>query len=127
MECGEVREHLSAFDEKTPPMKEVAIHLESCESCRAERERYRELQAAMAALEAAPIQPPAWLLGTITERTIERMRRTAAIKATGRQIGEHRLAAGGAAILLAGVAGAVFVRRSRRRGRRLRLAGLASA
>ncbi len=127
MECSEVRAHLSAFDEKTPPMKEIAMHLQSCEACRAEQERYRELQAALAALEAMPVEPPAWLVGSITERTMERMRRVTAIKATGRQIGEHRVAAGGAAILLAGLAGAVMVGRSRRRARRLRLAGLATA
>jgi hypothetical protein len=127
MECGEVREHLSAFDDKTAPIKEISIHLDSCASCRAEQERYRQLQKAMAALEATPIEPPGWLLGALTERTLERMRRVAAIKATGRQIGEHRVAAGGA-ILLAGLAGAVVVGRSkRRRTRRLRLAGLASA
>jgi hypothetical protein len=128
MECGEVREHLSAFDDKTAPINEISIHLDSCASCRAEQERYRQLQKAMAALETTLIEPPAWLLGALTERTLERMRRTAAIKATGRQIGEHRVAAGGAAILLAGLAGAVVVGRSRRRRtRRLRLAGLATA
>lgn len=127
MECDEVREHLSAFEESIPPMKEVAAHLAGCSACQEERERYRELRAAMAALEAMPVEPPAWLLGSLTERTMERMRRVAAIKATGRQIGEHRVAAGGAAILLAGLAGAVVFGRSRRRSRRLRLAALAGA
>lgn len=122
MECSEVREHLSAFDEKTPPMSQISVHLESCEGCREEQRRFQELGAAMRALEATPTEPPAWLLASLTETTLERMRRMAAIKATGKQIGEHRLAAGGAAILLAGVAGAVLV--GRRRSRRLRVAPL---
>ena len=121
MECGEVREHLSAFDEKTPPMKEISLHLEGCEGCREEQKRFQELGAAMRALEAAPLEPPAWLLASLTETTLERLRRMAAIRATGKQIGEHRLAAGGA-ILLAGVAGALFV--GRRRSRRLRVVQL---
>lgn len=123
MECSEVREHLSAFDEKTPPMNEISAHLETCEGCREEQRHFQELVAAMGELEAAPLEPPAWLLASLTETTLERMRRIAAVKATGRRIGEHRVAAGGAAIVLAGVAGALFVGR-RRRSRRLRVASL---
>ena len=123
MECSEVREHLSAFDEKTPPMREVSAHLETCEGCREEQRRFQQLVAAMGELEATPLEPPAWLLASLTETTLERLRRMAAIKATRRQIGEHRVAAGSAAIVLAGVAGALLVGR-RRRSRRLRIASL---
>jgi predicted anti-sigma-YlaC factor YlaD len=123
MECSEVREHLSAFDESEPPMSEISAHLESCEGCRDEQRRFQELAAAMGELEATPLEPPAWLLASLTETTLERMRRIAAIKATRKQIGEHRVAAGSAAIVLAGVAGALFMGR-RRRSRRLRVASL---
>lgn len=125
MECSEAREHLSAFEQQTPPVAELSTHLQSCEECRRERSRYQELVEAMGELESAPLEPPAWLLASLTETTLERLRRRAAIAATRKQIGHHRVAAGG--ILLAGVAGAVFFGRSRRRSRRLKLSGLAGA
>ena len=127
MDCSEVREHLSAYEPNTTPIEQISAHLEECDLCRAEQSRYAELQAALAEMEGTVAEPPAWLLASLTETTLERLRRTAALRATRRQIGEHRVAAGGAAILVAGVAGALVVGRSRRRSRRLKLARLVNA
>ncbi|MGQ0680155.1 MAG: anti-sigma factor family protein [Actinomycetota bacterium] len=125
MECGQAREHISAFDESEPPIAELGAHLAVCEDCRTEQAQYGELMSAMKQLADVNLQPPAWLLASLTEKTLERARRVATVKATGRQIGEHPKVAAGGAILLAGVAGAwVF---GRRRLRRVRSPGLVAA
>lgn len=125
MECAHSRELFPEFDEtKFPP--QVLSHLETCESCRAELAEYRELESQLGSLAAMEIQPPSWLLGTITERVAETARRRAVIEetrkqlgrattVTSRQIGEHRVAAG-SALGLAVLAGAVLFGRSRRSG-----------
>lgn len=120
MKCAQVREHFPAFDSQKFS-DEVLAHLNSCEGCRSELGEYRALQAGLGSLAAAPIQPPAWLLGSITERVAETARRRAAVErarrqigdATIGQIGEHRVAAG-SALGLAVLAGAVLFGRSRR-------------
>jgi glutathione S-transferase len=122
MECSHAREHFPAFDEKTFPTG-VLGHLEACEGCRAELAEYRKLEAQLGSLAAMDIQPPAWLLGTVTERVAEAARRRAVIEetrkqlgrattVTTRQIGEHRVAAG-SALGLAVLAGAVLFGRRR--------------
>lgn len=122
MECSEVREHLPAFDEEVLS-PDVLSHLAACEQCRSILKLYRELDAGLACLATLDIEPPAWLLEALTEAVAQRLRRKAVVmatsrqlsRATTRQIGEHRLAAGGA-LLLAGVA--LLVKgRSRRRVR----------
>lgn len=122
MKCAHAREHFPAFDEKAFPPG-VLGHLEACESCRAELAEYRKLEAQLGSLAAIDIQPPAWLLGTVTERVAEAARRRAVIEetrkqlgrattVTTRQIGEHRVAAG-SALGLAVLAGAVMFGRRR--------------
>jgi anti-sigma factor RsiW len=120
MKCAEAREHFPAFDiEKFPA--EVLGHLEHCEHCRTELAEYRELQANLGTLASMDIQPPAWLLGTVTERVMETARRRAALLETRRQleryttkpIGEHRVAAG-SALGLAVLAGALLFGRTRK-------------
>lgn len=130
MECAEAREHFPAFDEETFP-PQVLEHLSSCDSCRGELAEYRALQAGLGSLASVEIQPPAWLLGAITERVAQSARRRAAIANAGkqigtvttRQLGEHRVAAG-SALGLAVLAGAVLFGRSRRQGR---VAGIKAA
>lgn len=120
MKCVQVREHFPAFDQSKFPA-EVLGHLEHCEDCRTELAEYRELQANLGTLASMDIQPPAWLLGTVTERVMEVARRRAALAETRRQleryttkqIGEHRVAAG-SALGLAVLAGALLFGRSRR-------------
>lgn len=122
MECSESREHLPAFDEEVLST-DVLNHLAACEQCRLVLKAYRDLDAALSALATVTIEPPPWLLEALNEAVSQRLRRKAMViatsrqlsRATTRQIGEHRLAAGGA-LLLAGVA--LLVKgRSRRRVR----------
>lgn len=120
MKCAQAREHFPAFDQEKFPA-EVLGHLEHCEDCRTELAEYRELQANLGILASMDIQPPAWLLGAVTERVMETARRRAALAETRRQlerfttkpIGEHRVAAG-SALGLAVLAGALLFGRSRR-------------
>ncbi|CAN5764978.1 hypothetical protein BH23ACT12_BH23ACT12_18670 [soil metagenome] len=125
MECGHAREYFPAFDQETFP-SQVLGHLEGCEKCRAELAEYRALEAKLGLLANMDLQPPAWLLGTITERVAETARRRAVIDETRkkfgrastlttRQFGEHRVAAG-SALGLAVLAGAVLFGRSKRHG-----------
>lgn len=116
MECAEVREHLSAIDRQVAPVKGIIDHLAGCEACRLEQGKYLQLQSAMSDLSGVALEPPGWLLASLTETTLERMRRAAALKAATRQLGTPKLAGG--AILLAGVAGAIVLRRSKKRSRR---------
>lgn len=125
MECAHARELFPAFDEeKFPPA--VLAHLEGCEDCRAELAEFRALADGLGSLASVDIQPPLWLLGTVTERVADTARRRAVIEetrrqlgkvttATTRQIGEHRVAAG-SALGIAVLAGALLFGRSRRNG-----------
>lgn len=114
MECEQIWEDLPAFDNQAFSV-EVTEHIEQCDDCREMLEQYRELSLELAALEAIDVSPPAWLEAAIIESTMERLRRTAALRAASRQLGEHRGVAAGGAILLAGLAGAILVGRSRKR------------
>ncbi|HEX2053037.1 MAG TPA: hypothetical protein VHJ78_04820, partial [Actinomycetota bacterium] len=118
MECEEVREQFPAFDEET--FSPAALeHLGSCDSCRSELAEYRALEANLGSLASVEIQPPAWLLGAVTEKVGQTLRRRARIANAGkqlgtvttRQLGEHRVAAG-SALGLAVLAGAVLFGRS---------------
>ncbi|MEX0789991.1 MAG: hypothetical protein WD178_04370 [Actinomycetota bacterium] len=122
MECVHAREHFPAFDEKTFS-PQVLNHLEGCEDCRTELAEYRTLEARLGSLAAIEIEPPAWLLGTVTERVAEIARRRVVIDqtrkqlgrattVTTRQLGEHRVAAGSALGFVV-VAGAVLFGRRR--------------
>lgn len=120
MECVHVREHLPAFDEQLFST-EVLEHLEACPDCRTVLGEYRELQAGLSFLGTTAIQPPAWLLGTVTERVADRLRRRSALLQSSTQIkqathslNEHRAATAGSALGVALLAGAVLFGRSRR-------------
>lgn len=131
MECAEAREHFPAFDEETFSPK-VLEHLGSCDSCRSELAEYRALQAGLGSLASADLEPPAWLLGAITERVAQTARRRAALANAGkqigtvttRQIGEHRVAAGSALGIAVLAGAALLFGRSRKQGR---LAGVKAA
>ena len=121
MECREAAQHIPAYIDQTggPAARALDAHLRTCEQCRA----YRDLQGALAALATQTIEPPAWLLPA----TIEAVRSRAGLRAripAAREMRERladpRLAAaGGAAILLAGLATGAVLIRGRRRRRRL--------
>lgn len=107
MECYQIREYLPAFDEQAYEAT-VLEHLQECESCRAQLQQYRELGSELSALSGYDLVPPPGLEAAIIEATLERLRRTAALRAASRQLGEHRGVAAGGALLLAGVAGAIL-------------------
>lgn len=126
MECSEAREHFSAFDRNADPIKEIVDHLAGCSACRVERSKYQELVNALGGLAELNVEPPHWLLASLTEVTMERARRMAALKDVGKQLTTPKVATGGA-IVLAGMAGALIFGRKRRRTRKLRVGGLAAA
>lgn len=109
MDCDQMREYLPAFDEET---YEAAVmeHLQECERCRTRLQQYRELGLELSTLAGYDVAPPAWLEAVITEAVLERLHRTAALRAASRQLGEHRGVAAGGALLIAGVAGAILVK-----------------
>lgn len=119
MKCREVREYLPARVEQAegPHAAAVDEHLTACAGCRAVLEEYREMGAALSALALKTVDPPAWLLGTLTETVTERADRLRALRERRRRLAKPRVAAMGGAILVAGLAGAVLLRGRRRRRR----------
>jgi predicted anti-sigma-YlaC factor YlaD len=122
VECREAAQHIPAYIDQTggPAARALDAHLRTCEQCRGELEAYRDLQGALAALATRTIEPPAWLLPATIAAVRSRARLRARIPAAREmreRLADPRLAAaGGAAILLAGLAtGAVLIRGRRRR------------
>lgn len=126
MDCDQIREYLPAFDEET---YETAVmeHLQGCEECRTRLKQYRELGLELGALSAYDVAPPQWLQAAIIETTLERLHRTAALRATSRRLGEHPGVAAGGALLLAGVAGAAILVKGRHHRKRVELAPAGAA
>lgn len=121
MECREVREYLPAYAEQAggPRASAVEEHLRTCAGCRTELEQFRELGSELALLSEHRMEPPAWLLGTLTETVGERAARLAAIIERRRRLAQPRTIATGGALLAAGLAGAMVMGVLRRRRRRL--------
>lgn len=116
MECREVREFLPAYDEIASSLQLTAIdrHLAGCTGCRTTLDQYRALSGELAELRHLVVEPPAWLLGTLTDAVAE---------AVGHRVRRDRrttpILAGGAAMLTAaGVVGALVARQRRHRRRR---------
>lgn len=116
MDCEQIRDYLPAFDEGNH-RPAVAEHLQGCEQCRTRLQQYRELRQELSSLAGYEVTPPAWLQAAVMEGTLERLHRTAALRAASRQLGEHRGVAAGGALLLAGVAGAAIFAKGRHRKR----------
>ncbi|HEX9316011.1 MAG TPA: zf-HC2 domain-containing protein [Actinomycetota bacterium] len=125
MECREAAQHIPAYIDQTggPAARALDAHLRTCEQCRGELEAYQDLQGALAALATRTIEPPAWLLPATIEAVRSRaglLARIPAARAVREHLADPRLAAaGGAAILLAGLATGAVLIRGRRRRRRL--------
>jgi predicted anti-sigma-YlaC factor YlaD len=121
MECREVREFLPAYDELDGSVKLVAIdrHLAGCSACAATLLQYRALSDDLAQLADLNADPPAWLLGTLTDAVAERVHQEAVLRARRERMTDPVvLAAGGAAMLTAGLVGALVARSRRQRRRR---------
>lgn len=119
MECREVREYLPAYAEQAggPRASSVGQHLRTCGDCRAELEDYRTLASQLSALADHPVEPPAWLPGTLVETVGERAETLGALGYRAERLPRPRTIAAGGAILAAGVAGALLFRGMRRRRR----------
>ena len=122
MECREAAQHIPSYVDQPggPAARALDAHLRTCDHCRGELDAYRDLQAALAALATQTIEPPAWLMPATIDavRSRVRLRRhVAAAREVRDRLADPRVAAaGGAAILLAGLAtGAVLIRGRRRR------------
>lgn len=107
MTCAEVREMLPAYVDDGPDTLIVRRHLARCANCRAELATYTELKQGLRSLEPVPFDAPAGL-----------KRALVAIPTRGGRVGEvrthvarnRRAYLGGAAILVAGAAGAAVWR-----------------
>jgi predicted anti-sigma-YlaC factor YlaD len=124
VECREAAQHIPAYVDQSggPAARALDAHLRTCEHCRSELDAYRDLQGALAALATQTIEPPAWLLPATIESVRARasLRRRLPVREVGKRLADPRLAAaGGAAILLAGLATGAVLIRGRRRRRRL--------
>ncbi len=117
MECREVREYLPAYNELARDLRSfIRRHLDGCPDCRAELERYREVQAGLGGLAAIAIEPPSWLLPAVTETVVERAQRRQVAREAVRRTTDPKVIVGGA-IVVAGLVGAgIASRRRRRRG-----------
>jgi hypothetical protein len=115
MNCSEVGKYLITHDHGVvlDLPSDVAQHLDSCAKCRLEFEQNRNLAASLRWLGEQEVEAPVWLQATLTETTLERLRRKEAIRDAGRQLAKPRVLGG--ALLLAGVAGLVVRGRIKRR------------
>src|SRR5688500_2016159 len=77
MECREVREYLPAYVEQAggPHAREVDRHLAGCRDCSTELKQHQEMQAALGVLSQEMLEPPSWLLGTLTETVTQKAAR----------------------------------------------------
>ncbi len=112
MTCAEVREMLPAYANGDQPSLAVRRHLSRCPGCPEEMARYRALVTTIRTLESRTMDPPAELLVSLSRIPSEAGR----IDVIRVHVARNRRAyAGGAAVALAGAAGAALwqVRRQR--------------
>ncbi len=119
MDCREVREYLPAYVDEAGGQRAESVerHLSTCPECRTELGHFREMKDALATLPARMIEPPAWLLGTLTETVAQRAVRREAVRNTVEKLADPRVIVTGGALVAAGVAGALLIRGRRRRRR----------
>lgn len=119
MECREVREYLPAYAEQAggPLAREVDRHLAGCSGCRAELEQHSEIRAALGGLANQMVEPPSWLLGTLTETITEKAARREAIRNAAEKVTNPKVVVTGSALVAAGLAGVLVMRGRRRRHR----------
>jgi anti-sigma factor RsiW len=105
MTCGEVREMLPAYAGEAEPSLAVRRHLSRCPYCAAELARYRTMMSSLEALRSHAFDPPPGLLERLSTIPSEAGR----IDTIRVHVGRNRMVyAGGAAVALAGAAGAAL-------------------
>ncbi len=110
MNCNELAELMPAYAGEGDMPLSVRRHVSRCPECREELAQYNALRATFVGLRSVTDEPPPGLLADLTE-----------IPAHRRGVGDVRAHVvrnrnaylGGAAVALAGVAGATLVRRRR--------------
>jgi anti-sigma factor RsiW len=114
----EVREYLPSYidEAKGPRASAVEEHLQTCEECRAELDRYKQIMSAFESLQDTTTDPPPRLLGSIIDAVRSRAGRVATRGSQLSRLRNPRVAAG--AVVAAGVAGAVALQLMKRRRRR---------
>lgn len=119
MECREVREYLPAYVEQAGGSlaRDVDRHLATCTECSAELEQHREMQSALGVLATQTLEPPSWLLGTLTDTITQRAARRETIRNAAQRVREPKVVVTGGALVAAGLAGALLMRGRRRRRR----------
>lgn len=118
MDHREVREYLPAYidEAKGPRASAVEEHLQTCEECRAELERYRQMMSGLEGLANVTQEPPPWLLGSLIDSLRSKARPLTTRTSQLARLRSPRVAAG--AVVAAGVAGAVALTMMKRRRRR---------
>ena len=112
MECVEVREMLPAFVDDVDASLSARHHLSNCPGCRAELDRYRQLQSAVVSLREVTADVPAGLRDSLVAIPTS----SGAIQQVRTHLTRNRTAyAGGLAVAALGAVGAYAWRsRSRR-------------
>ena len=105
MSCAAVREVLPAYVRDGDGSLSVRRHLSRCTACRADLTHYEHLLASLTAMESAVAGAPAGLRASLLEIPA----RSGRIETVRAHVAENRKAyVSGAAVLLAGAAGAAL-------------------
>ena len=109
--CEEIREELPAYVKDRGGSLSVRRHLSRCSDCRAELARYDSMVELLGGLEMHAVEPPPGLAATLVAIP-SRPGRIAGVRThVARNRGRYL---GGAAVLVAGAAGAAVLQRRRR-------------
>jgi anti-sigma factor RsiW len=109
--CAEVHEMLPAYADEPGRDLSVRRHLASCESCRTEVARYEEMRRGLTGLAMTSVEPPVDLLPALLAIPDA----DNAVELVKTHVTRNRKAyVGGAAVLVAGAAGAALWRSRRK-------------
>lgn len=114
MRCRQVTDFLAGNESAFPDAAEVDRHIDGCEACQEKKEQFDELNAALASLSEESVEPPVWLLPSVTETIIEKAAQREAIRRLEKQLADPKLITTGA-LVAAGIAGALLMRGRRKR------------
>lgn len=109
--CAEVQEMLPAYVDQPGAHLALRRHLSRCKACRAELERYESLAAGLSSLALRPIEPPAGLLRSL-QAIPDQVNGIDAVRI--HVLRNRRAYLSGAAVVVAGAAGAALWRTKRR-------------
>lgn len=116
MQCAEVASYIPAMVDESDPvlLPEVRRHIATCTDCASDLRAHKEMSGALSVLSDALVEPPGWLMGTLTETVLEKAQRLERLRAARDQVAKPQVLVSGA-ILAASVAGAILIRGRRRK------------